>query len=83
MQIGTWTCLDCGCEFYEPHEFYEHHGFDQPPFERWLSCPYCGGSYLRTHLCDRCGHRIFGEYIRLSSGEEICQDCFSVREIGT
>lgn len=38
-------CLDCGREFDVPERYIERHGFDYPPYEEYLGCPYCGGAF--------------------------------------
>ena len=37
-----FKCRECGCEFDEPHVYYERHGFTHGPFEQWSECPHCG-----------------------------------------
>ena len=37
-----FKCRECGCEFDEPHVYYERHGFTHGPFERGSECPHCG-----------------------------------------
>lgn len=37
----TYKCRECHEEFDEPYVFYEHHGFQQPPYEEWAVCPRC------------------------------------------
>ncbi len=81
MIINTYTCLECGIEFDEPHEFEEHHGLDSPPFEKWCGCPACGsGAYMHTHLCDHCGAQITGVLCRTADGGEYCESCFQIIE---
>lgn len=83
MRINTYTCLDCGGEFEEPVEHIEHHGLDTPPYEAYPSCPGCGsGAFAHTHTCDWCGAVITGQYIRTKSGDELCEECFEVHELG-
>lgn len=82
MEFDTYTCLECGVEFDEPRQFEERHGLDSPPYEHWLGCPACGGAFTTTHLCDHCGERIVGPYVRTADGGEFCEACFDIREIG-
>lgn len=37
-----YICEECGYIFDEPHEYYEGHGLDYPPYEKWSVCPNCG-----------------------------------------
>ena len=39
-----YKCRCCLRTFDEPHEYYETHGFNYGPAERWSVCPYCGES---------------------------------------
>lgn len=39
-----YRCNDCGCEFEEPHEYVERHGFTDGPYETWRVCPCCGST---------------------------------------
>lgn len=36
-----FICNSCGSLFEKPKRMVEKHGFDTPPFEVWLLCPYC------------------------------------------
>ena len=40
----SYKCNSCGATFDQPKEVVETHGFDRPPYERWLVCPYCEDS---------------------------------------
>ena len=71
---GDFTCCDCGQTFDEPYVYYETHGFDYGPYERWSVCPYCGGSYCETVICHCCGEPIVGGYVVLDDGI-YCMDC--------
>ena len=42
MSWFQYKCREGGCEFDEPHVYYERHGFTHGPFERWSECPHCG-----------------------------------------
>ena len=59
---GEYTCLDCGKTFDDPKRWEERHGLDSPPYEDFSGCPYCGGAYARTILCDACGDVIASIY---------------------
>ena len=77
-----YVCLNCGRTFDEPHRWEERHGFDYGPSESWSGCPYCGESYTDAHKCGCCEEWINGSYIKLESGERICQNCHTAYELG-
>ena len=64
---GEYTCLDCGKTFDDPKRWEERHGLDSPPYEDFSGCPYCGGAYTRTILCDACGEPIVGDYVKIQT----------------
>ncbi len=79
---GDYTCLDCGRTFDVPHRWTERHGFISPPYERNSCCPYCGGDYARTILCDGCGEPITGDYVQIEiAGKRYCDQCFLMRSL--
>jgi hypothetical protein len=80
--IIMFICLDCGCVFDEPKHWIETHGLDSPPYEEWDGCPFCGGTYAETYKCDNCGDWINGEYVKLKNGDNFCENCYEIREIG-
>jgi hypothetical protein len=77
-----WVCVNCGHVFEEPACWDERHGFDHGPFERLSGCPRCFESYVEAHRCDCCGEWITGSYIKLESGERICDDCYMPMDLG-
>lgn len=77
-----FVCLDCGCIFSKTKHYTETHGLDSPPYEEYNGCPECGGAYAKADMCAECGHWITGEYIKLNSGERICENCYTTYEIG-
>lgn len=79
-----YVCLDCYATFEEPARWKESRGewFGFPAYEKMRGCPYCGGSYVATHKCDCCDEWIMGSYVKLESGERICEDCYQVVELG-
>lgn len=77
-----FVCLDCGHLFEEPHRWEERHGFQHGPFEKWSGCPKCGEPFATTYKCECCGDWITGAYIKLNSGERICENCYTTYEIG-
>ena len=76
------VCLDCNELFWFPEHYVETHGLERPPFEEWDGCPYCGGNYTVAHVCDMCNNHIDGPYIKLESGERICENCYTAYELG-
>lgn len=77
-----FICLNCNELFDEPSYWEEQHGLDHGPFEQMSGCPYCGGSYVKAHKCDACDYWIDSKYIKLESGERICENCYAEYEIG-
>lgn len=69
----AYKCLDCGHIFEEGEQavWYETHGLDTPPYEKWSGCPLCKGSYEKTIQCDICGSEHLKE--ELSGG--VCEEC--------
>lgn len=46
-------------------------------------CPYCGGAYTRTILCDACGEPIVGDYVKIqTTGDCYCDECFMMKSLG-
>lgn len=82
MKVSSYTCLDCKLEFDEPDTLIEHYSLVDHLFEQHLCCPYCGGPFTQTHLCDECGEMITDTYIKLQDGTELCSNCFTVRDFG-
>lgn len=80
--IKIFICLECGHIFDEPKICTEKHGLDSPPYETYSACPYCEGTFTKAHECDSCGEWIVGSYIKLNSGERICEDCHTTYELG-
>ena len=78
----TYICLDCDRTFIKPKRYIETHGLSTPPYEEYYGCPYCVGDYAVAHECVECGHWINGPYIKLKSGERICENCYTTYEIG-
>lgn len=82
MMYGEFTCLDCGETFDEPRHWVERHGLDSPPYESFSGCPFCGGNYVHTILCDSCGHPILGEYVQIqTTGNRYCDECFMMKSL--
>ena len=78
-----YICLDCGSLFEEPVTYQgdklEHFGFTCR--ENWTGCPSCSGSYKETFHCDHCGDYITDNFIELSDGTKICDNCYQVKNI--
>ena len=77
-----YICLDCNKIFTNPRHYVESHGLDTPPYEEYDGCPRCGGTYTEAYQCDECGYWITGEYIKTTSGQRICENCYNPMEIG-
>lgn len=76
-----YICLDCGTLFEYPQKITEKNGYDVPPYPKIKVCPNCGGTYVKTALCDICGSYIDGEYIKAENGWTICSKCYSKKSI--
>ena len=77
-----FICTNCGRTFEEPEYWEEQHGLDCGPYEKWSGCPYCHGAYAKAHPCACCQEYIEGAYIKLESGERICENCYTTYELG-
>lgn len=77
-----WLCIDCGHIFEEPLRWEERYGFDYGPFEKFSGCPKCGESYVKAYKCDECNKWIQGTYIKTTSGQRICENCYITYELG-
>lgn len=53
----SYKCLKCGTVFDEPSEEIELRGFvgGDYAYESTASCPHCGGDFVETKKCARCG----------------------------
>lgn len=80
--MSKFICIDCECLFTNPKHYVESHGLDTPPYEEYDGCPRCGGAYTEAYQCDECERWITGEYIKTTSGQRICENCYNVMEIG-
>lgn len=77
-----FVCLDCGHIFEYPYCWEERHGLEYGPFEKFSGCPRCGEPYTEAHKCECCNEWIAGEYVKLNSGERICNGCYITYELG-
>lgn len=77
-----FICTNCGHLFEEPDCWEERHGFTYGPFEKFSGCPKCGEAYVETYKCDGCEEWIDGSYIKIDSGERICENCYTTYELG-
>lgn len=52
-----YKCCACGNLFEEGEQavWYEPHGLDSPPYEKWDGCPVCRGDYEEVKPCSQCG----------------------------
>lgn len=75
-----FKCNECGYVFDEPKEFYEGHGFDSGPQEKWSVCPRCkesGFEEIEEVTCSRCGEVILKDETRLGDHLEwLCDVCY-------
>ena len=81
-----FVCLECG-HIFDEDEVYtwkESRGeyWGTPCYEEMAGCPRCKGDYVETYKCDVCGEWINGSYIKLESGERICENCYVTYELG-
>lgn len=81
-----YCCIECGHIFSEDDvtTWQESRGeyWGTSCSETVSGCPHCKGDYVETHKCDSCGEWIDGAYIKLESGERICQNCYTTYELG-
>lgn len=79
---SIFLCYDCDATFHEPKIWTERHGLDTPPYETYAGCPLCGGAFATTYKCACCTRWIDGPYIKLDSGERVCENCYTTYELG-
>ena len=60
-----YLCRECKNLFEEPKTYVETHGLENPPYEEFKCCPFCGGGYVKTMPCDYCGEYIEGKYVEI------------------
>ena len=84
--MRKFICLECGHVFDEEDVcvWTESRGeyWGTPCHEEVRGCPECHGGYVETHLCDCCGEWIYDTYIKLKSGERICENCYYTYDLG-
>lgn len=77
-----YYCGECNKEFVYPRKLIERHGLDSPPFEESECCPFCDSTDFVPHIeCDICGSAIQCDYVKLKTGERICDDCYTMRSV--
>lgn len=81
MVTKMYICKDCGALFLNPKTYIEKHNLDTPPYEQWYGCPYCSGDFAETYECNICEDYIRGDYIKLSDGSYICDNCYTKHNI--
>ena len=79
---AMFLCCECETLFDEPKIWTETHGMATPPYERYAGCPLCGGAFVTTYKCECCNYWITGPYVKLDSGERICENCYTTYELG-
>ena len=73
-----YLCVECGSTFEIPKSYTETHGLEYG-YEHFSGCPYCGGAYVETYLCDGCGEYITTDsYVQIGD-DKYCEDCFTIR----
>lgn len=84
--MSKFICLECGYVFDEDDISVWREGrgeyWGTPCSEEMSGCPRCQGEYAKTYKCDRCDEWITGSYIKLESGERICEHCYTTYELG-
>lgn len=76
------VCVECGHLFTEPIWWTEGHGLDGPPYEKLYGSPCCYANYAEAYKCDECNEWITGEYVKTTSGQRICENCYNTMELG-
>ena len=76
-------CLSCGEIFDEDeiYSWYETHGLDHGPYERWTGSPCCHEGYKKAKVCACCGDYITTEKYVDIGGEEFCMDCVEIKNL--
>ena len=78
----AYICLGCNEVFRAPMRYVEMHNLDTPPYEEYYACPFCGDAYAEAYECEECGKHITGTYIKTKCGVRICENCYTVYELG-
>jgi hypothetical protein len=71
-----FVCRECKNLFEEPKTYFETHGLETPPYEKFTCCPFCGGTYVKTMPCDYCGEYIEGKYVEMPDKKVCCDYCY-------
>lgn len=79
-----YVCCECGATFENLVVFREDRGecFGFPSYEEVYVSPCCYGDYAETFRCDCCGKWVDCDYIKLTSGERICENCYTPMTLG-
>lgn len=81
-----YCCIECGHIFDDDEiaTWRESRGeyWGSPCYESMSGCPCCKGDYVKTYKCDCCEKWIDGLYIKLNSGERICENCYIAYDLG-
>lgn len=84
--MSKFVCLECGHIFDEDDIAVWQEGrgeyWGTPCYEEVSGCPRCKGDYVETYKCNCCDEWIIGSYIKLNSGERICEDCYTTYDLG-
>lgn len=85
-RMSKFICLDCGYIFDEDEVAVWHEGrgeyWGTPCSETVSGCPRCQGDYVETYQCAVCGEWITDTYIKLNTGDRICDQCYVTYKIG-
>lgn len=78
-----YYCTECNKEFVYTRKNIEHHGLDSPPYEEIECCPFCDStSFINSIECCVCGNTIKCDFVKLKTGEYICDDCYTTGSVG-
>ena len=76
-----YLCLECKGLFEDPVKYQDTHGLDSPPYETFYGCPYCGGAFVETKMCDICGSYIEGKYAVIDDYQFVCEECYVIKDV--
>ena len=83
--MSKLICLNCGHLFDEEDVVTWQEGrgefWGRPCYEKMCGCPICREDYVETYRCACCNEWISGEYIKLSDGDRICENCYDTYTI--
>lgn len=78
-----YYCNECNKKFLFPVNIIEFHGLDTPPYEKYNCCPYCNSTDFMTNVeCCICGETIKYDYVKLITGDYVCDNCYTTGSVG-